>query len=68
MKAPGKWFLQRRTRGANIPCYHPRGRCREIIKDFNPQTWVTLGSMANPWTVGAIDNQRKVRASDLRWY
>ncbi len=34
----------------------PCGRCRELISDFNKDTWVIVGSLENPY---------KVRVSDL---
>jgi adenylate cyclase len=43
----------------------PCGRCREVIRDFNPQAWVIVTSKPNHWEVGAIDYPCKVRVSDL---
>lgn len=27
----------------------PCGRCRELISDFDPQTWVIVGTLERPW-------------------
>ena len=33
----------------------PCGRCREIISDFNPDTWVIVGSLDHPYKVKVSD-------------
>lgn len=43
----------------------PCGRCREVIRDFNPDAWVIVTSQSNHWAVGAIDHPCKVHVSDL---
>ena len=33
----------------------PCGRCREIISDFNKDTWVIVGSLEHPYKVKILD-------------
>ena len=33
----------------------PCGRCREVISDFNKDTWVIIGSLEHPYKVKASD-------------
>lgn len=40
----------------NYRLLSPCGRCREVISDFNEETWVIVGSLDDPY---------KVRVSDL---
>lgn len=43
----------------------PCGRCRDMIREFNPEAWVILSADTNHWAVEAIERPCKVRASDL---
>jgi cytidine deaminase len=43
----------------------PCGRCREMMSDFNPNTWVIVTTGANHWDVDAITKAGKVRVADL---
>lgn len=33
----------------------PCGRCRELITDFNPETWVIVGTLEKPYKVRATE-------------
>jgi cytidine deaminase len=43
----------------------PCGRCREVISDFNPETWVIVTTGHDHWAVAAIDKPGKVQIADL---
>jgi cytidine deaminase len=43
----------------------PCGRCREVISDFNPETWVIVTTMPDHWDAIAIDHPMKVRVAEL---
>ncbi len=34
-----------------LEVWAPCGRCREVIKDFNPNAWVIVGTMKQPYKV-----------------
>ena len=34
-----------------LEIWAPCGRCREVIKDFNPDAWVIVGTMKEPYKV-----------------
>lgn len=43
----------------------PCGRCREVISDFNPETWVIVTTMHDHWAVAALEKPGKLRIADL---
>ncbi len=43
----------------------PCGRCREVISDFSPDTWVIVTTMQDHWDEAAIGRPGKVRIADL---
>ena len=43
----------------------PCGRCRTLIRDFNPEAWVVVSTAKDYWDVEAISSPGKVRIADL---
>lgn len=43
----------------------PCGRCRAVIRDFNPEAWVIVSTMKDSWDIAAIAEPGKVRIADL---
>lgn len=43
----------------------PCGRCRTLIRDFNPKAWVIVSTAKDYWDVEAISSPGKVRIADL---
>ena len=40
-----------RDGGGSFKLYPPCGRCRELISDFDPNTWVIVGTLEQPFKV-----------------
>lgn len=43
----------------------PCGRCRAVIRDFNPEAWVVVSTAKDHWDAAAIAEPGKVRSADL---
>ena len=43
----------------------PCGRCRAVIRDFNPAAWVIVSTAKDHWDMAAIAKPGKVRIADL---
>lgn len=43
----------------------PCGRCRVLIRDFNPEAWVILSTLRDNWDATAITKPGKIRIVDL---
>lgn len=43
----------------------PCGRCRTLIRDFNPEAWVIVSTAKDYWDAEAISSHDKVRITDL---
>ena len=43
----------------------PCGRCRTLIRDFNPEAWVFVSTAKDYWDAEAISSPGKVRIADL---
>ena len=43
----------------------PCGRCRTLIRDFNPEAWVIVSTAEDYWDVAAISSPGKLRITDL---
>ena len=54
----------RNSNGQHYPL-PPCGRCREVISDFNPNTWVIVTTLQSHWDETAIGNLGKLRITDL---
>lgn len=43
----------------------PCGRCRVLIRDFNPEAWVIVSTAPDYWDAAAIGRPGKVRIAEL---